>query len=148
MILLLAACGIDEDALDQPLPPPAPPPALVNEQPDVVQQSGLVSDVYGPTRTFVLTGEGKRTIVHLRDTATLKVGGKPILVADLPAGTTLYVEGKRFGDFLLASAAADARTEPKVAADAAAPAAAAPADRKSTRLNSSHSSVSRMPSSA
>lgn len=132
ILLILAACGIDQESLDQPLPPPTPPAELSNDQPDIVHQSGLVSDVHGPTRSFVLTGEGKRAIVHLSNSATMKLGGKPAQVSELVAGTVLYVEGKRFGDFLLASAAADTADDktlgvPSAITEAAAAEAAAAA---------------------
>lgn len=129
MILLLLACGIDQEGLDLPNVPPPPPPALANAEPDIIHQAGVVSDVNGPTRSFILTGDGKRTIVHLRDTATLKVGGKPSLVSDVPAGTTLYVEGRRFGDFLLCTGAADVPDEPSaLVPPPAAPVEAAPVE--------------------
>ncbi len=121
MLLLLMACGV-EGGLDQPNPPPAPPPVLVSAEPDVVRQTGLVSEVHGPTRSFVLSGEGKRVIVHLRDSGTLRLGGQPSLVQDLRPGTTLWVEGKRQGDLLVVLRASDAPEE-----DAApSPGAAAP----------------------
>jgi hypothetical protein len=106
LLLTLLACGVD-GPIDTPNPPPSPPPVLVRAEPDVVRQNGTVTDVHGPTRSFVLTGEGKRVIVHLRDSGTLRLGGQPSQVQDLQPGTVLWVEGKRQGDLVVVLRASD-----------------------------------------
>ncbi len=110
-LLFLLACGIDG-----PLATPNPPPSLLaGAEADVVLYTGVVSDVSGATRSFVLTGEGKRLICHLQATGTLRLGGQPAQVQDLVAGTSLIAEGTRDDDLLLvlrASDAPDARAAP------------------------------------
>lgn len=105
-LLTLLACGPDEP-LDQPNVPPPPPPMYGNVEADVARYTGLATDIHGPTRSFVLTGEGKRVLVMLAETATLRLGGMPSQVQDLTAGTTLYVEGRRDGDTVLVLRATD-----------------------------------------
>jgi hypothetical protein len=119
MIFFLLACGAG-DTLDQPLPPPDPPAQLTSADPGLIRQTGLVSDVHSPTRTFVLTGEGRRSIVHLATSGTLRLGAQPVLIEELKAGTTLWVEGKRTGDLLVTERASDSPDwDAKIAAPAA-----------------------------
>ena len=106
MIFFLLACGSGE-ALDQPLPPPEPPPQLTSADPGLIRQTGIVSDVHSATRSFVLTGEGRRSIVHLATSGNLRLGGQPVLIEELKEGTTLWVEGKRTGDLLVTERASD-----------------------------------------
>ncbi|MDP2305088.1 MAG: hypothetical protein Q8P18_03595 [Pseudomonadota bacterium] len=106
LLLTLLACGGDQP-LDQPNAPPPPPPMYGAVEADVARYTGLATEIHGPTRSFVLTGEGKRVIVMLAETATLRLGGMPSQVQDLTVGTTLYVEGRRDGDTLLVLRATD-----------------------------------------
>lgn len=139
LLLTLLACGADE-ALDQPNPPPPPPPVYEAVEADVARYTGLATEIHGPTRSFVLTGEGKRVLAMLAETATLRLGGMPSQVQDLTSGTPLYVEGRRDGDTLLVLRASD-RPEgsdkilpgpglepltPAIGADVAAPGGAPP----------------------
>jgi hypothetical protein len=106
MLVLLLACGGGQQ-LDQPNPPPSPPPVLTTSDPGVVVQTGLVTDVHGATRTCVITGEGRRLIVHFKADAAIRLGGQPASAEDIQAGTTLHVEGQREGDLLVAMRAWD-----------------------------------------
>jgi hypothetical protein len=106
LLLALFACSPDEP-LDQPNTPPPPPAMYGVVEADVARYTGLATEIHGPTRSFVLTGEGKRVLAMLSETATLRIGGMPSQVQDLAAGTTLYVEGRRDGDTLLVLRATD-----------------------------------------
>ncbi|MDP2312400.1 MAG: hypothetical protein Q8P41_05805 [Pseudomonadota bacterium] len=106
LLLTLVACGADAP-LDQPNGPPPPPPMYGIAEADVAKYGGVASEIHGPTRSFVLTGEGKRVIATLGETATLRLGGMPSQVQDLQPGTLLYVEGRRDGDTLFVVRASD-----------------------------------------
>jgi hypothetical protein len=128
---LLLACG-GTATLDQPNPPPSPPPALTVADPELVTHTGVVSEVHGATRSFVLTGRGDRMVCVLLPNGTLSLDGKPALVGDLPADTTLTVEGRAEGDLVLVARAttpvADAADAPPAPSqpDAVAPTGGTP----------------------
>lgn len=106
LLLSILGCGADEP-LDQPNPPPPPPPFYEVVEADVARYTGVVTEIHGPTRSFVLTGEGKRVLAMLAETATLRIGGMPSQVQDLVSGSTLHVEGRRDGDTLFILRASD-----------------------------------------
>ncbi|MFZ5481801.1 MAG: hypothetical protein ACOZNI_33885, partial [Myxococcota bacterium] len=122
--ILLLACG-SPDELEKPNPPPSPPPVLAKADPDVVTYTGVVSDVHGPTRSFVLTFEGNRHICHVSPNGVLSLDGKPALVGDIPPDTTLTVEGRAQGDLVIVERGATPAPKEAAPAEPAVPAAPA-----------------------
>jgi len=99
-LLLLLACGSSEP-LAQPNAPPSPPPALTMPDPNLLTLTGHVSDVHATTRSWVVVGDGQRTIAILGETGVLEIGGRAALVGDLAAGSRLTATGRQTGDVLI-----------------------------------------------
>lgn len=130
MILYFLACGT-HDPLDLPSAPPTPATELATMAVNIVSLSGTISAIQPSTRSFLLSGDGKRSIVIVDQHATVVLNGNAGSVSDLVDSQVATVEGEPNGDLLIAShvVVGTAAPPPVIAApDATAPAAPAPTD--------------------
>ncbi len=102
MILIFLACGT-HDALDLPSSPPTAATELATMAVNIVTVTGTIDAIQPATRSFLISGDGKRTIVIVDEHATVVLNGNAGSVSDLVDGQVSTVEGEANGDLLIAN---------------------------------------------
>lgn len=101
MILsLLFACGVDH-GLGTPAPPPQPPPELDVATKDTITFLGSVGDLSPATRSWTLTGDGRKMYCILGQEGRIFVGTSDAGMDAMGNGAAVTVEGKKLGDVLI-----------------------------------------------